>query len=114
MSQSLPQGCWAIESLIVNSETVQNYEGFEKLEAKEDQISILPAGLDFKVVEAKSNELVLDSQGQQFIGQLIRSGESVKLQLNRPRFSETIVINGRGCASQLHETIQRKREVVQV
>lgn len=110
----LSEGSWVIESVVVNSETVMNYDGFEQLRIMDDCISISPAGLDLSVVQKFRASLILESQGQKFYGEFFKTGDAVELRLNRPKFTETITINGRVSSSPKCSTVLQKREVVQV
>lgn len=110
----LSEGSWDIESVVVNSETVMNYDGFEQLQIMEDCVKIMPAGLDLSVVQKFKASFVMESQGQKFYGEFFKTKNSVELRLNRPKFTETITINGRVSSSPHCSTVFQKREVVQV
>ena len=66
MSTLLP-GFWSIDSVIVDTETVMNYEGFERLQITDDQVLIEPMGLSFAIQESRDDQsTTLISQGQVF------------------------------------------------
>ena len=108
----ISKGSWGIESVVVGSETVMNYDGFEELRVANGQISINPIGLDFKIEEATKQSLILDSQGEIYFADFQESGDSLELQLTRPQFPETIVVNAR--AAEVCSRVTDEREVVQV
>ena len=107
----LSQGKWDIESVIVNSETIMNYDGFERLTLSGRRIAIQPAGLDFVVDSINDNQLTLVSRGQLFFAKCQQKSNRLELSLTRPKFAETIVINARD-QRDTSDTVER--EVVQV
>lgn len=106
MSQ-LSKGIWDIKSVLVNSETVTNGDGFDRISMDENRIAISPAGIVFDVVENNRNNLILQSQNLVYFADVEIRGSDLDLKLNRPEFTETIEINA-VCG------VPVEREVVQV
>ena len=105
-------GYWDIESVVINSQTIVNYEGFERLAMTRNRLAVLPAGLDFAVESVDGNNLVLVSRGQLFQAKLRQHRKRLVLSLTRPKFTETIVIQARARNADASGTVER--EVVQV
>ena len=84
------QGAWTIDSVQVNSETVLNNDGFEKLIVSPNQVSIEPAGIEFIVNQSTSRSAILESRSQVFFAEYSQNDGRLTLSLSRPAFRETI------------------------
>ena len=51
---SIPKGEWAIESIIVNRQTVVNNDGMRALQILDDEWVIQPAGQRFRIRQSTS------------------------------------------------------------
>ncbi len=87
------EGSWTIDSVQVNSETVQNNEGFEKLIVSKNRLAIEPAGIEFNVNQATSKSAILESRSQVFFAEYQEHDGKLILSLSRPAFRETIRLN---------------------
>ena len=86
------QGKWRIQSVIVNSETVVNNEGFLRLEVEGIELAIQPAGFRFKIQQSTARSAVLESRGQVYFADFNCEDDVLQLNLSRPGLSETIQI----------------------
>ncbi len=93
-------GRWAIESIMINTTTVMNFEGFEYLEVEEGKISIQPIGIQFAVTESNQRRAVLLSRGRVFLIEFEVQGNELKMTMTRPKFSDTFQVT-----AQLQESL---------
>ncbi len=107
----LSRGTWDIESLVVNSETVMDSDGFETLNVFGRRIEIQPAGLEFVVDSISDNRINLVSKGQLFFAKCRQKRDRLELCLTRPECTETILIHAR---VQADSSDTGERELVQV
>ncbi len=90
--QQIQQGRWAIESIMINTTTVMNFEGFEYLEFEENKISIQPIGIQFSITESNPSRTVLLSRGRVFFVESEIQGNELKMTMTRPKFSDTFEV----------------------
>lgn len=90
----MPKGEWSILSINVDSQSVHNSEGFERIEMSDNVMTIRPAGMKFTVQHVTERTAVLESQGQVFFAdyKTSRQDQQLNLRLTRPQFAETIDI----------------------
>ena len=88
-------GEWAALTVRVNSETVMSFEGAVSFQIQDDELTIEPIGLKFRIEEADSKQAILESKGRSYFADVQFNDDDVKLVLNRPRFGETVEILAR-------------------
>ncbi len=83
-------GAWAIKRVQVDTESVSNREGFERLVVSPNRIAIEPAGIEFSVNQSTSRSAVLESRSQIFFAEYYTRDGELTLELTRPMFNETV------------------------
>ena len=86
-------GAWAITKVRVDTESVSNREGFERLVVTPDRIAIEPAGIEFSVNQSTSRSAVLESRSQIFFAEYFTRDGELTLELSRPAFNERVFLN---------------------
>ncbi|MEM7453149.1 MAG: hypothetical protein AAF456_02230 [Planctomycetota bacterium] len=86
------KGRWQIASVLVNSETVLNSEGFRQLDVSGDEIAIEPAGFRFKVQQSTPKSAVLELNGRVYFADFSIKEDTIHLKLSRPEMDEKINI----------------------
>ena len=89
---AIKNGEWTILSVLVNSETVMNYQGFVHLEIRDDLLTIQPIGLEFRVLRATEGRAVLESRGQTYYADFNFREGKLEMAMTRPNYSESVVI----------------------
>ena len=89
------RGAWTIDSVQVNSETVLNKDGFEKLIVSSNQLMIEPAGIEFSVNQSTARSAILESRSQVFFAEYAECNGHLTLSLSRPAFRETIRLSAK-------------------
>ena len=84
------EGAWAITTVQVDADSVNNREGFERLVVTPGRIAIEPAGIEFSVNQSTSRSAILESRSQIFFAEYFTRNGELTLELTRPMFSETI------------------------
>ena len=90
--KNVPFGRWQIESVLINSTTVMNFEGFEYFENGEQEISILPIGIKFDVEESSENRALLKSRDATYFVASEMRGDELWVEMKRPNSSEVFEI----------------------
>ncbi len=90
--QVFPTGRWRIEMILVDRKTVMNNEGFCGLLITENELQILPAGMLFSIKQSSDGTAVLQSRGQDFYAEYKYENDVLEIELSRPKFNETILI----------------------
>jgi len=90
---SIPQGNWHIESVIVNGTTVVNNEGLRGLEVLKDEWVIQPSNQRFQIDDVQNGTAVLNSEGQAYYADFEVNGDRLSLKMSRPKIKETITID---------------------
>ena len=90
---SIPTGNWQIECILINDETVMNYESIRGLEILKDEWVIQPSGQRFRIRQSAGNTAVLESNGQVYFADFEVDGCSLKLKMSRQNVKETIGID---------------------
>jgi len=90
--KNVPFGRWQIESVLMNSTTVMNFEGFEYLQNGEREISILPVGIKFDVEESTGNKALLKSRDASYFVVSEVTGDELKIEMKRPNSGEVLEI----------------------
>ena len=91
----VPDGRWGIESIIIDDQTVLNYEGFEFLCVDGEDVSIQPVGIRFVVDEATESSAIYKSRDTNYFVKSNVSGQSLQLQMTRPNYKETFSITAK-------------------
>ena len=89
---SIPKGEWAIESIIVNRQTVVNNDGMRALQILDDEWVIQPAGQRFRIRQSTSKTAVLESNGEVFYADYKVNGSDLNVTLARKNRNETVSI----------------------
>ena len=89
---SIPQGNWHIESVVVNDTTVVNNEGIQGLEILEDEWVIHPLNQRFQLRSAAGDTIVLDCNDQVYNAKFEVNGDRLLLKMSRPKVKETVTI----------------------
>lgn len=87
---SFPKGVWCINAVLINQKTVLNNEGFRFLNITEDEISIEPAGIKFRVRQKAEGKAVLESNHELFYADFWYQEECLNIELARPNCQESI------------------------
>lgn len=82
--KNVRNGRWKIESVIINSSTVMNYEGFEYLEVSGRDVSLQPVGINFVVQATTDSGAILVSGDTTYFIDSEVNGEQLKMQMLRP------------------------------
>ena len=90
--KNVPIGRWQIESVLINSATVMNFEGFEYLENGEQEISILPIGIKFNIEESSEDRALLKSRDATYFVASEMRGDELWIEMKRPNCSEVFEI----------------------
>lgn len=89
---SIPTGKWAIESVLINEETVMNYDSVRSLHIQKDEWVLQPVGQRFRVRQSSGNSAILESQGDVYYAEYEVSGSDLLLRLSREKVKETLTI----------------------
>jgi len=89
---SIPIGSWHIECVLINEETVMNYESVRGLEILKDEWVIQPSGQRFRIRQSAGNTAVLESNGKVFFADFEVDGSSLYLKMSRKNVKERIAI----------------------
>ena len=81
-------GAWAITKVRVDTEPVNDREGFERLVVTPNRIAIEPAGIEFSVNQSTSRSAVLESRSQIFFAEYFTRDGELTFELSRPAFNE--------------------------
>lgn len=92
---SIPNGNWDIECVLINNRTVLNDDAIRCLEIYDDEWVIQPAKQRFRVrqTSTKSNGLmsaVLESKGDVYFADFKVKGSNLTLSMSRPNIKEVI------------------------
>ena len=89
------KGSWQIDSVQVNSETVMENEGFQRLIVSNNQVAIEPAGIQFSVAQSTARSAVFESRSQVFFADYYMKDGQLTLNLSRPAFDEKVRLNAK-------------------
>lgn len=92
---TFPHGYWNIKSLRINNEMVSQDDGFRTLSVDGDRFSIQPIGIEFQVKQSVDGKIVMDSCSQIFDAHFSYAFDTLIIELNRPVFNETILIEAK-------------------
>ena len=104
-------GSWLIESVVVNSETV-NDDGFKNIQISGNQIVIQPLDLRFKIEEATTSGMLLRSdEDDQYFATVRYAGNKFRLLFTRAGVPERVELTAK---LDDFAVTTKTREVVQV
>lgn len=96
---SFPKGVWCVNAVLINQKTVMNNEGFRFLNITEDEISIEPIGLKFRVRQKTEGKAVLESNHELFYADFSYMQGCFTIELARPNCQESILFEAELVAS---------------
>jgi hypothetical protein len=96
---SFPKGVWCVNALLINQKTVMNNEGFRFLNVTDDEISVEPVGIKFRVKQKTAGKAVLESNHELFYADFSHSHELFTIELTRPNCQESILFEAEMVAS---------------
>ena len=89
---SIPIGSWHIECVLINEETVMNYDSIRGLEIKKDEWVIQPSGQRFRIRQSAGKTAVLESNGDVYFADYEVDGSSLTVKMSRQNMKETITV----------------------
>lgn len=96
---SFPKGVWCVNAVLINQKTVMNNEGFRFLNVTDDEISVEPVGIKFRVRQKTEGRAVLESNHELFYADFSCSEEFFTVELTRPNCLESILFEAELVAS---------------
>lgn len=90
--KNIRNGRWKIESVIINSSTVMNYEGFEYFEVNDEHSRIQPIGISFVEIESDELGAVLKSGDTTYFIATEVNGDELTMQMSRPNYGDVFEI----------------------
>ena len=96
---SFPKGVWCVNAVLINQKTVMNNEGFRFLNVTDDEISIEPVGIKFRVRQKTEGKAVLESNHELFYADFSYSQAFFTIELTRPNCQESILFEAELVAS---------------
>jgi hypothetical protein len=96
---SFPKGVWCVNAVLINQKTVMNNEGFRFLNVTDEEFSIEPVGIKFRVRQKTEDRAVLESNHELFYADFSYSQELFRIELTRPDCQESILFEAELVAS---------------
>ncbi len=97
---SIPEGVYAINCVLLNSETVVNNEAIRFVEVYHDRWTLQPANQQFRVIRAYSNSAMLNRNGKAYVAEFtIDQQGHLKVDLKQEGVTQMLSIEAKLLAS---------------